>query len=215
MCQAESIKYLQKGMNFRKNAPNSIFLMSRRPDALYSDRIEEEGRVLIYQGHDNRESAEVPDPAKADQPLEIGGKPTDNGKFFAAAMAAKKGMQAHRVHVWEKVRTNVWVFIGAFALVDAWTESDGRRMVCKFKLRFADEMNSGQDGKPQHNRVIPPHVIAEVWKRDEGKCRKCGSTTNLHYDHILPFSRGGTSLLAENIQLLCATHNLQKSDKLE
>jgi 5-methylcytosine-specific restriction endonuclease McrA len=58
-------------------------------------------------------------------------------------------------------------------------------------------------------------VKLEVWKRDKGKCIQCGSTDNLHFDHILPFSKGGTSLTAENIQLLCARHNLQKRDKIQ
>jgi 5-methylcytosine-specific restriction endonuclease McrA len=43
----------------------------------------------------------------------------------------------------------------------------------------------------------------------------CGSTTNLHFDHIIPYSKGGTSLMAENIQILCATHNLRKRDRIE
>ena len=47
-----------------------------------------------------------------------------------------------------------------------------------------------------------------------GRCVQCGSTDNLHFDHILPFSKGGTSLKAENIQLLCARYNLKKSDKI-
>jgi 5-methylcytosine-specific restriction endonuclease McrA len=34
------------------------------------------------------------------------------------------------------------------------------------------------------------------------------------FDHILPLSKGGTSLKAENIQLLCARHNLSKSAKI-
>ena len=39
---------------------------------------------------------------------------------------------------------------------------------------------------------------------------QCGATDNLHFDHVLPFSKGRSSLLAENVQLLCARHNLQK-----
>lgn len=34
------------------------------------------------------------------------------------------------------------------------------------------------------------------------------------YEHIIPFSKGGTSLKAENIQLLCARHNFEKSDRI-
>ncbi|WP_219966471.1 HNH endonuclease [Deinococcus irradiatisoli] len=35
----------------------------------------------------------------------------------------------------------------------------------------------------------------------------------MHFDHILPFARGGTSLRPENVQLRCAHHNLFKGDR--
>ena len=63
--------------------------------------------------------------------------------------------------------------------------------------------------------MIPASIKLEVWKRDKGQCVKCGSKDNLHFDHMLPFAKGGTSLLAQNIQLLCARHNLQKRDKIQ
>ena len=65
-----------------------------------------------------------------------------------------------------------------------------------------------------HNRQIPGEVQREVYERDQGKCKKCGSNDNLHFDHILPFSKGGSSKVASNIQLLCARHNLEKGAKL-
>jgi 5-methylcytosine-specific restriction endonuclease McrA len=55
----------------------------------------------------------------------------------------------------------------------------------------------------------------EVWKRDKGQCVICGETKNLHFDHDLPFSKGGTSFSAKNVRLLCMKHNLQKSGKIE
>jgi len=67
----------------------------------------------------------------------------------------------------------------------------------------------------EHSRVIPASVKLEVWKRDKGCCVKCGSHENLHFDHIIPYSKGGSSLVAENIQLLCIKHNLQKRDNIE
>ena len=86
-----------------------------------------------------------------------------------------------------------------------------------FLLKLSDnqsvEINTPID--LEHTRLIPSEVKNEVWKRDNGKCVICGSTKNLHFDHDLPFSKGGTSLTAKNIRLLCAKCNLAKSDKIE
>jgi 5-methylcytosine-specific restriction endonuclease McrA len=67
----------------------------------------------------------------------------------------------------------------------------------------------------ERSRIIPTNVKLEVWARDGGRCVTCGATDELHFDHIVPFSKGGTSLKAENIQLLCARHNLEKSAKIQ
>jgi 5-methylcytosine-specific restriction endonuclease McrA len=53
-----------------------------------------------------------------------------------------------------------------------------------------------------------------VWKRDQGRCVQCDATDNLHFDHDVPFSKGGSSITAANVKLLCARHNLAKSDKI-
>lgn len=60
---------------------------------------------------------------------------------------------------------------------------------------------------------IPEEVKFEVWRRDQGRCVKCGSQENLEFDHIIPFSKGGSST-ARNIQLLCQNCNRHKSDKI-
>lgn len=217
MCQAEGGKYLQKGMNFRKSRP-SIFLMSRRPNAPYQDEIRDEGRVLIYEGHDIRPAPDAPDPKSVDQPIyHPDGKPTDNGKFYEAARTTNEGGARHLVHVYEKIKTNIWVFNGEFELLDAWVESDGTRKVCKFQLRLVETEEERREivGHPDHTRIVPSAVKAEVWRRDQGKCVKCGATDHLHFDHIIPFSKGGASILPANIQVLCARHNLRKSDRIQ
>ena len=66
----------------------------------------------------------------------------------------------------------------------------------------------------EQRRIIPSHVKLAVWKRDGGASVECGSKTNLHFDHILPYSKGGTSETEDNIQLLCMKHNIQKGAKL-
>ena len=63
--------------------------------------------------------------------------------------------------------------------------------------------------------MIPGDIQREVYERDKGKCCFCGSEENLHFDHIIPFIKGGSSKVASNIQLLCAKHNLQKGAKFK
>lgn len=61
-------------------------------------------------------------------------------------------------------------------------------------------------------RSIPQDVKIAVSARDGGRCRQCGSTHQLHFDHVIPVSRGGANTVA-NIQLLCGSCNRSKSAK--
>jgi hypothetical protein len=219
MCQSWSAS-LQRGMNFHLRPDCSVILMSRRANAPYRDRIEEDGRVLIYEGHDVPRSSQTLSPKIVDQLSETpGGKLTQNGMFAKAAQKAKGGLALPElVAVYEKIHAGIWAFNGFFHLTDAWTESDGKRSVFKFRLKLseeADTVHASPGDEPLHNRLIPSAVKLEVWKRDKGRCVLCGSQKNIHFDHDLPYSKGGSSLLAANIRLLCARHNLSKGAKIE
>ena len=222
MCQKEGTS-LQRGMNFRLKGHHSVILMSVRPNAPYRDKFEDEDSALIYEGHDEPKRAGVSDPKSLDQPeLQPGGALTENGKFHRAAQLYKTGKKGPDiVQVYEKIKAGIWADNGFFQLVDSWVEHDGIRNVFKFKLvaveGVSDESASEEnlDRHVERSRIIPTDVKLEVWARDGGKCVECGATDELHFDHILPFSKGGTSLKAENIQLLCARHNLIKSAKIQ
>ena len=210
---------LQRGMNFRPRGRASIFLMSTRRGAPYNDRVEENGRILVYEGRDVPRN-EARDPKVVDQTATSPkGRPTQNGHFFNAARAFKtKKASAEPVRVYEKIRDGIWVYNGVFRLLDAWLGQAGVRKVYKFKLELSDDQVA--DVQPaatddENTRMIPSFVKQEVWKRDRGRCRLCGSNKNLHFDHIIPWSRGGSSLTSDNIQLLCAKHNLAKHDRIE
>jgi hypothetical protein len=219
MCQEEGAS-LQRGMNFRLRGGVSVILMSLRQGAPYADQIEDDGKTLIYEGHDKSKSTGGPDPKKIDQPkLLPSGKLTQNGLFLDAALKAKSGSSpAESVKVYEKIKNGIWAFAGTFHLIDGWQEKSGRRKVFKFKLTPVLETSAAAEltnDEMPHNRLIPTSVKIEVWKRDAGKCIRCGSRDNLHFDHDIPYSLGGSSKVSKNIQLLCARHNLQKHDRLE
>ena len=105
---------------------------------------------------------------------------------------------------------------GIFDLINYKVENDGKRNVFIFTLTLSEEQGLRNDViELKHTRLISSEVKKEVWKRDKGKCVKCGSVKNLHFDHDLPFSRGGTSLTIKNVRLLCMKHNIQKSGRIE
>ncbi len=219
MCLREGIN-LQKGMNYGAGDGHSVLLMSLRRNAPYRDRIEDDGATLVYEGHDTPKNSGLGDPKTVDQPaFTASGSLTEKGKFHKAAQDFRKDLrEPERVRVYEKIKVGIWAYSGLFELVDSWQESDSQRSVSKFKLVPIDEFAPSSETGPtlgKSQRLIPTAVKLEVWKRDGGKCVTCGATDELHFDHIIPFSKGGTSPKADNVQLLCARHNLKKSDKIE
>ncbi|MBL7128596.1 MAG: HNH endonuclease [Ignavibacteria bacterium] len=71
-----------------------------------------------------------------------------------------------------------------------------------------------KEEKPkERSRFIPQEVKDTVWRRAKGKCEICGSQVDLEFDHIIPFSKGGSNTY-RNIQLLCVKCNREKSDSI-
>jgi hypothetical protein len=68
--------------------------------------------------------------------------------------------------------------------------------------------------KHKTKRIPSARLKVQVLMRDGNKCRLCGikvTGDNIHFDHILPWSKGGETVL-ENLQVLCAPHNLAKGN---
>ncbi|MBI5326695.1 MAG: HNH endonuclease [Deltaproteobacteria bacterium] len=68
--------------------------------------------------------------------------------------------------------------------------------------------------KHKTKRNISERLKVQVLMRDGNKCKLCGITVtgeDIHFDHIKPWSKGGKTVL-ENLQVLCATHNLAKGN---
>ncbi|MDP2926651.1 MAG: HNH endonuclease [bacterium] len=220
MCDAENVQTLQRGMNFRLNPSYSVILMSRRPNAPYQDRVHDDGITIEYEGHDVSRRSYEHNQKHEDQPARLPtGRLTQNGLFIKAVDKYKENKsRPELVKVYEKVFPGVWSLKGIFNLTDYKIVDNGNRKVFRFILRLSnkqlEERDVGEEPLP-HNRLIPSEVKKEVWKRDGGKCVQCGAAKNLHFDHDLPFSKGGTSISAKNVRLLCMKHNLEKSAKIE
>jgi hypothetical protein len=220
MCERESVQTLQKGMNFRLNPKYSVILMSQRVSAPYRDQIYPDGITIEYEGHDVPRKSYLHNPKSEDQAEKLpSGKLTQNGLFVKAVTAYKQELKSpETVRVYEKIMNGVWSLKGVFDLIDYKFINDGKRNVFRFILRLSQKQDAGRGNhnfEIQHTRLIPSEVKKEVLKRDGGKCVICGSKENLHFDHELPFSKGGTSLTAKNVRLLCMKHNLAKSAKIE
>jgi 5-methylcytosine-specific restriction endonuclease McrA len=71
---------------------------------------------------------------------------------------------------------------------------------------------------PRPSREISWGLRATVLIRDNCLCRMCGASpakdpaVTLHVDHIVPWSKGGQTVLG-NLQTLCATCNIGKGDR--
>lgn len=220
MCDAENAQTLQRGMNYKMNPKYSVILMSQRSNAPYTDKVYSDGITIEYEGHDEAKNNTVLNTKEIDQPEFNGsGSLTQNGLFAAAVKKFKKeNTKPELIKVYEKILPGVWSLKGFFDLIDYKIFNDGKRNVFRFILRLSDNLENLKENIEidlAHTRLIPSEVKKEVWKRDGGKCVLCSSQKNLHFDHDLPFSKGGTSLTAKNIRLLCAKCNLAKSDKIE
>jgi len=86
--------------------------MSVRPNAPYEDEVQDNGTVLIYEGHDEPRTASVPAPKRVDQTeFSANGSMTQNGLFHRAAQEYKKTRRSpERVRVYEKLRQGIWSY---------------------------------------------------------------------------------------------------------
>ena len=57
---------------------------------------------------------------------------------------------------------------------------------------------------------IPSETIDLVYRRDDGRCVRCGAEEDLQVDHIIPVAKGGGNA-PENLQMLCGPCNRAKS----
>lgn len=221
MCDAEKVQTLQRGMNYRLNPNYSVILMSQRRNAPYRDSILPDGITIEYEGHDVPKTSSSIDPKRIDQPrVTSSGKLTQNGLFASAVEDYRDGKRTPEiVRAYEKIFSGVWSEKGFFNLIDYKYINVNNRNVYRFFLEETeidfDSAGITENKFRQRTRLIPSEIKKIVWERDSGRCVICGASDELHFDHDLPYSKGGTSITSDNVRILCARHNLHKSNKIE
>lgn len=78
------------------------------------------------------------------------------------------------------------------------------------ELEYFERFEAAEKGTRE---PIPEEVRIFAWRRDGGKCVKCGSQENLEFDHIIPLSKGGSNT-ERNVQILCQACNRRKADHI-
>lgn len=87
------------------------------------------------------------------------------------------------------------------------------RLNDKYNNRFNDETIWKSISAVERAKVSNKMRFA-VYKRDNNRCVKCGSRSNLEVDHIMPIAKGGKTEF-NNLQTLCKKCNERKSDIIE
>jgi len=102
----------------------------------------------------------------------------------------------------------------ACTLIDLAIKEDERARLKSIKRKISQKAAEMYNDIPVDDRQpISDDVKTFVWQRDKGRCVKCGGNENLEFDHIIPFSKGGSST-GRNLQLLCEKCNREKRDNI-
>ena len=85
------------------------------------------------------------------------------------------------------------------------------------KVPDTNNVQLSESRQQRTSRNINWRLRALVLMRDGARCQFCGAEArngaNLQVDHVIPWSKGGETIL-ENLQILCHICNIGKSDIL-
>jgi 5-methylcytosine-specific restriction endonuclease McrA len=128
--------------------------------------------------------------------------------------------RAHPVVILESERRRWWLFqervywedegLDATEVLALILERERRK---RRQIQRAKDMMIAESDAERRREPIPEDVKRIVFRRDGGRCVSCGSNELLQFDHVIPVAMGGGHS-AENLQVLCASCNREKGDRL-
>lgn len=89
--------------------------------------------------------------------------------------------------------------------------------VCPVFFQAENTTETRKSRRWSKSRHIPREILIKVIRRDGQVCQSCHRFVpddKIHFDHIIPFSKGGPTTV-ENLRVLCNDCNLKKSDSLK
>lgn len=105
--------------------------------------------------------------------------------------------------------------------VSEWNKETDRQSISGINYLnslISEEQSNSNKINFRGSRKINSRLRISVFKRDNHTCKVCGASpknsgTQLHVDHITPWSKGGKTHI-DNLQTLCSTCNLGKSNQI-
>ena len=85
-------------------------------------------------------------------------------------------------------------------------------VIQKMFLDYGFPEDKPEPKKTPNRRPISKTKLIAVMQKSGSVCVACGRDQDLHVDHIVALSRGGSNEI-ENLQMLCARCNLSKGTK--
>lgn len=131
-------------------------------------------------------------------------------KWFSLMTVRASAERAFRLATSFDTRETYWLCgMEVFITEPTYTADDARLEIVSNSRVGALGVTTRADTKIQRRQVVPERIRAEVWRRDQGRCTRCNSSARLEFDHIIPYSKGGSDT-ARNLQLLCERCNRVK-----
>jgi len=149
------------------------------------------------------------------------GKRTFDARWNKAEVEAIAAQQAESpVELVRQGERGYWVFKDCFYWEDDGLSADDVKALALQRIRKHDRQLANAHSlmrAEEAGQALRPPVSIEirraVFERDGGRCVDCGGSFDLQYDHVIPFSLGGATTVA-NLQLLCGDCNRRKGATL-